>query len=121
MARTAIPPTLAVLNGTVADPAGTAIVAGAGNGGQIVAGNNIDAEKLFLRIVSAGANTLTLLPGVLPLANDGGHGGLAIVQGGAGTIWAGPFDSARFEQNDGSLIIESTAAATVSVFRIPRH
>lgn len=116
MARTAITYSAATVNGSLADPAGTAVVAGAGNGGQIA---QAPFETLFLRVVAATAGTLTVLAGKQPLALAAGQGGLAVAV--AGTVWVGPLESGRFEQNDASLIFETDQAMTVTAFRVPRH
>ena len=38
--------------------------------------------------------------------------------GGAGTQWAGPFESARFGQPDGSLAVDTSVAMTVTAFTL---
>jgi len=117
MTRTAITYSAATVNGSLADPAGTAVVAGAGNGGQIA---QAPFETLFLRVVGTVAGNLTVLSGKQPLALASGQDGLAVAVP-AGTVWVGPLESGRFEQNDASLIFETDQAMTVTAFRVPRH
>lgn len=119
MATTAVPVNTTVINGSIADPTGTAIVAGVGNGGQIAA---VFAEQTILRVVgTATAGTLTLKAGKYPPAIAAGQGDLAIAVGISATVWVGPIESGRFQQGDGSLIFEGTQAFTVTAFRVPRH
>ena len=119
MARTAITYNASTVNGSLADPAGTAVVAGVGNGGQILAA---PFETLFLRVVNgATAGNFNILPGKQPLALASGQGVLDIAVGVSATVWVGPLESGRFEQKDGSLIFETDQAMTVTAFRVPRH
>lgn len=125
MARTAVPYSALTVNGSLADPAGTAVAAGAGNGGQVPAttGGSSLPEQTALRIsnASGGSGTATLLAGSQPLAESSGQGGLQVTIANNGVTWLGPFESARFLQNDGSLIVETSVAMTVTAFKVPRH
>jgi uncharacterized protein YigA (DUF484 family) len=119
MARVNLVPTALVPNGSVVDPAGTASVAGAGNGFVISAANN--TGTLYLRATNAtgGAVILTLLAGSQPSAISSGQGNLtASVAATTGVTWVGPFDSSRFQQSDGTLLIETAAVLTVTAFTI---
>ncbi|MFF0426904.1 hypothetical protein ACFYUJ_21130 [Streptomyces sp. NPDC004520] len=120
MPRIAVPYSNLVPNSNLADPAGTAVSSGAGNGGQVA---NAFAELTLLRVsnASGGSGTATLLAGSLPLAIAAGQGNLAVTVANAATQWIGPVESGRFLQNDGSLIVETTAAMTVTAFRVPRN
>lgn len=118
MARTTVPYSLPTVNGSLADPAGTAVVAGAGNGGQVLAARH---EQTLLRVTNAVSGTVTVLAGTQPLANASGQGPLAVAVGAGAVAWIGPFESARFEQSDGSLIVETTQATTITAFKVPRH
>lgn len=125
MARTTVPlgATLTV-NGNVADPTGTAIVAGVGNGGVIpAAATDSTPEQLILRVANASGSTatLTILAGSLPLDAASGQGAISQTLVTAATAWLGPFESGRVIQNDGSLLIESTQAVTVTAFKVNRH
>jgi hypothetical protein len=35
--------------------------------------------------------------------------------------WVGPFESNRFMQTDGSIIVETTQNMTVTAFKVPRN
>ncbi|MFC4034546.1 hypothetical protein ACFO3J_24160 [Streptomyces polygonati] len=120
MARTAVPYSSLVPNGQFADPAGTAVTSGAGNGGQVAASF---PELTVLRVANAsgGSGTVSVLPGSLPLAAAGGQGAFTATVANSATAWLGPFESGRFIQNDGSLIIETSVAMTVTAFKIPRN
>jgi hypothetical protein len=115
MARATLTPTPFVPNGAVADPAGTASVAGAGNGFTIPYQGG---KSIVLRIVAAGAGNATILPGSQPSAISSGQGTQTVTFAGAGTQWAGPFDSARFGQPDGSISVETSVVLTVTAFTV---
>jgi hypothetical protein len=128
MARTAVAYSNLVPNSELADPAGTAVTSGAGNGAQIpdVSPNRRQAlpELTILRIVNASGatGTATLLAGTNPPAVAAGQGNLVssnILT--ATTRWMGPFESNRFTQSDGSLILETTQNMTITAFRVPRN
>lgn len=119
MARAAIAYDDLVPNGSLADPAGTALVAGAGNGGQI---SSAKPELTVLRVVCAATGgTITLLAGTYPPALASGQGdyGEAILAN--ATEFLGPFESGRFLQSDGSLIFETDQVMTVTAFLVPRN
>jgi len=109
-----------VLAGSIADPPGTAITPGAGNGGLVYMAG---LESTALRVVNASgaAGTVTVKPGTPPLAPAGGLGPMTVAIGNGQTVWVGPFESGRFEQPDGSLWFESSVALNVTAFRMPRH
>lgn len=120
MATTAVPYTNLVANDDIANPAGTAVTAGAGNGGQIA---DAEPERTIIRVAngSGGAGTVTVLAGDNPPAWAAGQGGItsASIADGA-SAFLGPFESGRFLQSDGSMIIESSVAVTLTAFLIPR-
>lgn len=117
MARVALTPTSLVPNGGVADPTGTASVAGAGNGFQIVATGR-PVHELFLRVSNgtAGAGTISVLAGSQPSAISSGLGPVTVSVAASGVQWVGPFDSSRVQQPDGSLLIETSIVLTVTAF-----
>lgn len=119
MARVALTPTSLVPNGGVADPAGTASVAGAGNGFSI-APTSLSNRNIFLRAnnATAGAGTITVLAGSQPSAISSGVGPVTVTVAAAGTQWIGPFNSARLQQPDGSLLIETSVVMTVTAFTV---
>lgn len=116
MARVALTPTALVPNGGVADPAGTASVAGAGNGFSIA--SQTPNVNLWLRAANAsgGSGSLSVLAGSQPLAPSSGLGPVTVTVANSSTQWIGPFDSSRVIQSDGSLAIETTVVMTVAAF-----
>lgn len=120
MARTAVPYSNLVPNSDLADPAGTALTSGAGNGGQIA---DAYPELTVVRVANAsgGSGTISLLAGSLPLAAAGGQGPLTVTVANGASVWVGPVESGRFLQNDGSLIFETSVAMTVTAFKVPRN
>jgi hypothetical protein len=106
-----------VANGGVADPAGTASVAGAGNGFVIPASSRPQHE-VFLRVANAsgGSGTISVLAGSQPSAISSGLGPVTVTVANTTTQWVGPFDSSRVQQPDGSLLIETSVVLTVTAF-----
>ncbi len=119
MARVALVPSLLVANAGLADPTGTALVAGAGNGLQVAAASSFN-PILFLRVANASGGTaaVKVLAGSQPSAISSGQGDATASVLTGTTQWFGPFDSSRLQQPDGSLIIESDAVVTVTAFTI---
>ncbi|MFI6814434.1 hypothetical protein ACIBG7_18630 [Nonomuraea sp. NPDC050328] len=119
MPRTAVPYSNLVPNGTLADPAGTAVTAGAGNGGQIT---KSEPERTLLRVVCGGTGgNFTLLKGANPPAIAAGQGDYVEALTASAVEWLGPFESGRFLQADGSLVFETSQAMTVTAFKVPRN
>lgn len=118
MARVALTATSLVPNGGVADPAGTASVAGTGNGFTIANPAPLSARNLWLRVNNgtAGSGTISVLAGTQPLATSSGVGPVTVTVGASATQWVGPFDLSRVEQSDGSLTIETSVVMTVTAF-----
>lgn len=125
MARTAVAYSTLTVNGSAADPAGTAVTSGAGNGAQIPAtsGGGAFPELTVLRIsnASGGSGTASVLAGSQPLAIASGQGALTATIANGATQWLGPLESGRFLQPDGSLIVETSVAMTVTAFKVSRH
>lgn len=124
MARVALAyaPPLTV-NGSQTDPAGTALVAGAGNGLVIpAAAGQSFPERTLLRIANASGSTasVTILAGAQPLDIASGQGPVTVSVATGTTFWAGPFESGRLIQADGSIIVESTQIVTVTAFLVNR-
>jgi hypothetical protein len=125
VARTAVAYSSLVTNGSLADPAGTVLASGAGNGAQIpaVTGGGAVPELTVIRVsnASGGTGTASVLAGSQPLAMASGQGPdtVSVATGAVG--WLGPFESARFIQPDGSLIVETSVAMTLTAFKVPRH
>jgi hypothetical protein len=129
MARAALAYSATVPNGNLLDPAGTATVAGAGNGLQIPSVPTPPAmvkslpELTLLRVsnASGGSGTVTVKAGTQPLAIASGQGDLTVTVANTTTQWIGPFESGRFEQSDGSMILESSVVMTVTAFQFKRN
>ena len=118
MARTAVAYSALLPNSSLADPAGTSIASGVGNGGQIA---KALPELTVLRAVFTTAGNVTVKAGVMPPALAAGQGDLTVAVGTNGVQWLGPFESGRFLQNDGSLIVETTQTVTLTAFSVPRN
>src|SRR5690242_6888279 len=127
MARAAVAYSNLVPNGNLADPAGTSVTAGAGNGAQIpdVSPNRRQSlpELTLIRVsnASGGSGTATLLAGTNPPHLAAGLGNLHVTVAHSSTQGIGPVESSRFIQSDGSLIVETSVAMTVTAFKVPRN
>lgn len=128
MARTAVAYSNLVPNGNLADPAGTATNAGTGNGHVIpTAGPNGKAvpELTILRVVAgATGGDVTVKAGTQPLAIASGQGDLVVAVANSATQWIGPFESGRFLQNDGTILVDIATgfvAGTITAFKVPRN
>lgn len=125
MARAALAYSNLVANSNLADPAGTASVAGAGNGFSIpdVSPNRRQSRPEFTLLrasnASGGSGTLTLLAGTNPPNVAAGQGNLTVTVANSSTQWIGPFESNRFIQPDGSLLVETSVVMTVTAFGLP--
>ncbi len=121
MPRTAVSYSSLAPNAELADPAGTAISSGAGNGGQVAA-SRPELTVIRLANASGGAGTATVLAGTNPPALAAGQGAYtttSIANGASRFI--GPFESGRFIQSDGSIIVETSVNMTMTAFRVPRN
>lgn len=116
MARVTLTPTPLVQAG-VADPAGTASVAGAGNGFTLPYPGS---KVVLLRCsnASGGTGTVSVLAGSQPSAIASGQGAVTASIATGGVTWLGPFESARVGQPDGSLSIETSVIMTVTAFTV---
>jgi len=121
MADTAITITDLVANDFVANPAGTAIVAA--NTHSITPASPL--EEIILRITNtfAGAKIVTVTAGDNPPADAAGQGTVTKSLAQNEVWWAGPFTSARFSQDNGSLVVTVATSMTgdIAAFRIPRN
>jgi len=123
MARTKIEyDATALVNGSFADPAGEAVGAGDGNG-VYIDGDIAFPELTLLRVHNAGgaATNIHVKAGAQPLAPSSGQGDLDVAVPAGVSVFVGPFESARFEQPDGSLAIDADAAVTLTAIRVNRH
>ncbi|RPK85068.1 hypothetical protein [Streptomyces sp. ADI98-10] len=121
MATTQIPYTNLVPNGGIAQPAGTTTVVAPTNNMQI---SDAFPELTLLRVVNTGVEQdITIKAGDMPPALAAGQGDLVVtVAATTGVQLIGPFESGRFVQSDGSMLIEcETTGATIAALRIPRN
>jgi hypothetical protein len=127
MARVALPYNTLVPNSNLADPTGVATVAGAGNGLSVpdISPNRRQSvpELTLLRVANAsgGSGTCTIKAGTNPPSLAAGQGDQVITVANSTTQWIGPFESGRFIQPDGSMIIESSVVMTVTALKVPRN
>lgn len=124
MARTALTPVTLTANTVVADPAGTDLDA---DNDHVFTPTNPTSEYV-IRVVNTTSSTKTvqLKAGDSPPADAAGQGDLTLSLT-AGNVtptvkWFGPFSSARFMQNDGTVNIDVDASMTgkITVFHVPR-
>lgn len=122
MATTEIPYTPLPPNGDVEQPAGTTLVAAPTNDMQIV---DAVPELTILRVANTDDDTnldITVKAGPNPPALAGGQGDLVVEVAFGETHYIGPFESGRFLQADGSMMIESeTTTGTITALRVPRN
>jgi hypothetical protein len=120
MATTALTPTVLTVNGSATEAAASTSVAGAGNGFKI---SNASPEQTIFRIVGTNAGNAIVKAGAAPDpgAISAGQGDLTVAIGASGVFEVGPFESARFQQADGSLILETSAVMAVQAFKVNRH
>lgn len=114
---TSLPPNSGVVN-----PTGTTLVAAPTHDMQLA---NAEPEKTVLRVLNNDddtALTITVKAGDHPPALAAGQGDLAVVVAFGTTHFIGPFESGRFIQSDGSLMItSSTATGTIACLKVPRN
>ncbi|MFJ6615450.1 hypothetical protein ACIQPT_34820 [Streptomyces sp. NPDC091289] len=122
MATTQLAYSNLVPNGNLAQPAGTALVAAPTNDMQLA---DAFPELTVLRVTNSDddtALTITVKAGDHPPALAAGQGDLAVSVAFGATQFIGPFESGRFVQNDGSMLIESTTTTgTITALRVPRN
>ncbi|MDT0270262.1 hypothetical protein RM844_28725 [Streptomyces sp. DSM 44915] len=122
MATTQLTYTDLLPNGGVAQPAGTTLVAAPTDNMQLA---NSRPELTVLRVTNTGGSalTLTVKAGTYPPAIAAGQGDLEVtVAATSGVQLVGPFESGRFVQGDGSMLIESSATTgTIAALLIPRN
>jgi hypothetical protein len=123
MARTAVPLSNLVGNGSLADPAGTAL--DATNDHQIDV-SVTHPEEILIRVTNSAASSHTVTVkagGANPPAWRGGQGDVtATVSANTGVTWIGPLSSSRFLQAGNVLYvdIESGHTGTITAFKVPR-
>lgn len=121
MATTQVPYSNLVANSSLAQPAGTTLVAAPTNNMQI---SDAVPEYTVLRVSNTDDDTdldITVKAGDNPPALAAGQGDLVVTVAFGTTRFIGPFESGRFMQSDGSMMIESeTTTGTITALRIPR-
>ncbi|WNZ11632.1 hypothetical protein [Streptomyces sp. 11x1] len=121
MATTQVPYSNLVANSSLAQPAGTTLVAAPTNDMQI---SDAVPEYTVLRVSNTDDDTdldITVKAGDNPPALAAGQGDLVVTVAFGTTRFIGPFESGRFIQPDGSMMIESeTTTGTITALRIPR-
>jgi hypothetical protein len=121
MARTELPVTWLSPNGVITDPAGVA----ADPGGHFISTetrtgvrDQVRTDDLTLRVKATAAGTVTIKAGQLPVAIASGQGDLVVAFSAAGSKTIGPFESARFLRNDGTILIDYITPASLTVAAI---
>lgn len=121
MARTAVPYSVITANGAINAPTGTVLNPGVGNGHTL---NDAVTEETVFRVTNTGtAGDITILAGDNPPALASGLGNLVFeVAATTGHAFFGPFESGRFMQSDGTVLIdvETGMVGTITAFRVPR-
>lgn len=121
MATTQVPYSNLVANSNLAQPAGTALVAAPTNDMQL---SDAVPDHTVLRVSNSSGDTdldLTVKAGDNPPALAAGQGDLVVTVPFGTTQLVGPFESGRFAQSDGSMMIESEATTgTITALRVPR-
>ncbi len=121
MATTTVAYSSLVANGNLLQPAGTALVAAPTNNMKVA---NALPEQTIFRVSNTDddtALTFTVKAGANPPAIAAGQGDLAVVVAFGTVQFLGPFESGRFLQADGSILMESTTTTgAVTALKIPR-
>ncbi|MCM1976830.1 hypothetical protein [Streptomyces sp. G1] len=121
MATTDVAYSNLVANSSLAQPAGTNLVAAPTNNMRIV---DAVPEYTVLRVTNTDDDTdldITVKAGDNPPALAAGQGDLVVTVAFGTVRFIGPFESGRFLQSDGSMLIESeTTTGAITALRIPR-
>ncbi len=121
MATTDVAYSNLVANSSLAQPAGTNLVAAPTNNMRIV---DAVPEYTVLRVTNTDDDTdldITVKAGDNPPALAAGQGDLVVTVAFGTVRVIGPFESGRFLQSDGSMLIESeTTTGAITALRIPR-
>jgi hypothetical protein len=126
MARTNLPLSALVNEGSLADPAGTAI--DQANGMNVVMTSETippagDGYRVLLRVANSAASPFNLIvrAGANPPAFRAPLGDLTVAVTNATTKWVGPFDMSRHAQSDDSINIDFGVGftGTITAFLLP--
>lgn len=120
MARTAVTVTTLTANTATTEPAGTTADP---TNDHVISG--VPCEQLLIRLANTNGSdrVATILAGDNPPADAAGQGNLDVtVPATSGVKWVGPLSSARFAQDDGTVLIDlaTSFAGTVTAYRVPR-
>jgi len=120
MARTAVAYSELVANSNLADPAGTALDA---TNDHVI--NAAEPERTVLRVTNTNGSdrVVTIVAGDNPPALAAGLGNKDVtVAATSGVQWIGPFESGRYIQSDGTMLIDVAASmtGTITAFKLPR-
>lgn len=124
MARTAIVPRSLIKNSSLNSATGpTTIDATLVTNGVVVA--NAWPERLLIRVTNTegSTNTVTVKAGDKPPALRSGQGDLVVtVAATTGAQYIGPFESDKYLQDDGSILIDFETAMTglIDILQLPR-
>jgi hypothetical protein len=128
MARTNLPVSAFVAEGSLADPAGTTI--DQANGMNVVMTSETippayDAEcGVFLRVhnTAAGTQHVIVRAGANPPAFRAPLGDLTVAIATGAVVWVGPLDMSRHAQSDDSINVDFDAGSTgtITAFVAPR-
>jgi hypothetical protein len=112
MARTPVPYSKLVSNGSLVQPAGTAIDQA---NGMVI--NEAEPERTVLRISNSAATpkNAILRAGTYPPAWAAGQGDLTIQVANGATVFIGPFESGRFVKSHRGVEIDFEAGATGTI------
>jgi hypothetical protein len=121
MARTAVHVTEMTPNTAVADPTGTTADT---TNDHVIDVSAYPTNEILIRIkqTDASARVATIKAGDNPPADAAGQGDLTKSMAQNEVWWIGPLTSARFIQNDGTILVDlaTSFAGTIEVFHIPR-
>lgn len=123
MARAALTVTTLTANTAVADVLASAGVAiDATNHHVLTVTHPLDSFIIRVNNTTAGTKVATIKAGDNPPADAAGQGDLLVSCTNAQVKFVGPLESARFIQNDGTVLVDIEAAMTgfIQVFRVPR-
>jgi hypothetical protein len=123
MARTAVAYSNLVANSSFADPAGTAVDA---TNHHVIAAS--EPERTLLRVTNTASATkvITVKAGDNPPATAASLGDATYTLGIGNVtttvVWLGPFESGRFIQDDGTMLVDiaSGHTGTITAFKIPK-
>lgn len=124
MARTAVAYSNLVPNGNLADASATAVATNAGTGNGHTIAKAVPELTVLRLVAGATGGNITIKAGVNPPAAAASLGDLVVAVGNNATQWIGPFESGRFLQADGSMLVDVATgyvAGTITAFKIPRN